>query len=83
MRQSKNFSSRRDLKELIFVDQKAFAANIDFLNNASTKGKKSPLVDQKRRGSAGKRQETNQSAQERQSSRTQRRRNANETPSVM
>ena len=29
VRNSKNFSSRRDLKELIFVDQKAFAANIE------------------------------------------------------
>ena len=26
---SKNFSSRRDLKELIFVDQRAFAINMD------------------------------------------------------
>ena len=28
---SKNFGSRRDLKELIFVDTKAFAANIEFV----------------------------------------------------
>ena len=32
---SKNFSSRRDLKELIFVDQRAFAINIDALNNVN------------------------------------------------
>lgn len=52
---SKNFSSRRDLKELIFVDQRAYAANIDFLtkeNGTSAANKKKNQNPEQQRGPA-------------------------------
>ena len=76
---SKNFSSRRDLKELIFVDQRAYAANIDFLTkengsaavvkkkNQNPEQQRSPAV-QPQAAAPFPRTATNHSAADRQSS---------------
>ena len=39
-RKSKELSVKRDLKELIFVDKKAFAANIDEFNSGTMQSEK-------------------------------------------
>ena len=52
---SRNLGSRRDLKELIFVDQRAYAANIDYLTKeggTSAANKKKNQNPEQQRGPA-------------------------------